>query len=165
MPTITSADAARDAAAQLTLALLHPHPASPFAPIAETQLEALRQLAEIFTQQVTLPEPHTSASPVALTNAPQRVLPQVNPASLSPPLATLRVPTQVQPSSQSPLLATQASPIITPVNASPRVHIIPVTPRVTPIAVPLRVRCVQARTPAIHVNIPASIHPQPLRRT
>ena len=44
-----AADAARDAAAQLTSALLNPHPAAPFAPMAEDQMHALRKLAEIFT--------------------------------------------------------------------------------------------------------------------
>ena len=50
MLTTTSADAARDAAAQLTAALINPHPAALFGRMAGEQISALRKLAEIFSQ-------------------------------------------------------------------------------------------------------------------
>ena len=56
MPTILSADAAIEAAKDLTSALQHPHPASLLAHIKDTQLDALRQLAEIFATHTTTPK-------------------------------------------------------------------------------------------------------------
>ena len=51
MPTTSSADAAMEAAAALTAALLNPSPSTPFANIGNEQLQALKQLANIFSSQ------------------------------------------------------------------------------------------------------------------
>ena len=53
MPTASSADAAIAAAQDLTQALLHPSPASPLAPLSNSQHAALQQLAEIFAATTT----------------------------------------------------------------------------------------------------------------
>ena len=74
MPTTNSVDVARGEAVQFITALINPHPASPFAPIAESQMKALRQLAEIFTH-ITKPQDDTIVSPrVNRNNAHPRVL-------------------------------------------------------------------------------------------
>jgi hypothetical protein len=49
MPALSSTDRAMRAAAELTQALLHPHPSSPLAPIGTEQLQALEQLSSIFS--------------------------------------------------------------------------------------------------------------------
>ena len=56
MPTTSSADAAMEVARDLTSALQYPHPVSPFAPVKDAQLDALRQLAEIFATHTTTPK-------------------------------------------------------------------------------------------------------------
>ena len=53
MPTTSSADMATEAAIQLTDALLHPAPASPFS-VQTAQIDTLRKLAEIFDQALHL---------------------------------------------------------------------------------------------------------------
>jgi len=49
MPKLSSADAALKAAIDLIAALKHPHPAAPFAPLGDTKMNALEQLADIFS--------------------------------------------------------------------------------------------------------------------
>ena len=65
MPTISSTDAAMEVSRYIMSALRHPHPSSPFAPVKDSQLEALRQLSEIFftpsaTATVSSPPMHPS---------------------------------------------------------------------------------------------------------
>jgi len=86
MPTTTSADAARDAAAQLTDALVNPYPAALFSPMAKQQLDALYQLAEIFAR--TMETEVTKTIP----NAPETSRKDAhngNPRRIPPPKATL----------------------------------------------------------------------------
>ena len=123
MPTTTSAYAARDAAAQLTDALLNPHPAAPFAPMAEAQLRALRQLAEIFTRTTSVETPMPISPPVVppqrqqqqqqqqtvgIPTAPPRVI-TPNPVSHAPPRVQLTIP-----SADSPRLLPSAPPRVLP---------------------------------------------------
>lgn len=73
MPKTSSADAAIHAAQKLSHALLHPHPAAPFATVGKPQLEAIAQLADIFatltSKPITPQEP-----PRVVTPAPPRVV-------------------------------------------------------------------------------------------
>ena len=73
MPNTSSTDAARDAAAQLTTALLHPHLATPFTPMAKEKLSALQHLAEIFLQATKPPSASTDIQLPPKTIAPPRV--------------------------------------------------------------------------------------------
>ena len=81
MPTTTSADAARDAATQLIIALLNPHPVAPFAPMTGEQIQALRQLAEIFARTTG-----TTNATNKTTHAPQKD----RKVSYVKPVATIR---------------------------------------------------------------------------
>jgi len=66
MPATSSADAAVIAAKELTHALLNPAPAAPFLDIGDKQLEALKQLAEIFQTGIknsSEPPPTNGAKP------------------------------------------------------------------------------------------------------
>jgi hypothetical protein len=102
MPLTSSADAARDAAAALTQALLNPGPATPFDKIGNKQLQALKELASIFSIAVE--------NPVALPRvAPPQPAPLVPPVAASPRV-TFEAPTtqhgyplrsQQQPTSHS----------------------------------------------------------------
>jgi hypothetical protein len=130
MPQTSSMDLTTIAALALSHALLDPPPAAPFSHIGTAQLQALRQLSEIFT--VALPPsatqhlPPTSQASSQLRNtihpAPVPMLGSPCPAtpSQAPPcLATLH---------QSPRLARYASPRVSPSQApSPMV-----APRVNP---------------------------------
>ena len=91
MPKTSSADATVDAVTRLTTALLHPHSATPFAPIAENQLVALRQLAEIFAHQVK-PPPRTEAAPVPRTLPAPRVPKRVPHRIPTEPIVTSATP-------------------------------------------------------------------------
>ena len=85
IPTTFSVDAAMEAAKDLTAALRHPHPASLFAPISDPQLDALRQLAEIFSAHTTAPK----VSSLPMTQPPGATTPRVAPQVIShPPAAT-----------------------------------------------------------------------------
>ena len=53
MPATSAADAATDAARELTAALLNPAPASPFPALGTEQMAAIKQLAAIFTDATT----------------------------------------------------------------------------------------------------------------
>ena len=57
MPKTSSADAATAAARDLIYALQNPHPAAPIAPLADDHRKGLPNLAEIFQQVTTHPEP------------------------------------------------------------------------------------------------------------
>jgi hypothetical protein len=57
MPKTSSADAATAAARNLIYALQNPHPAAPIAPLADDHRKGLQNLAEIFQQVATHPEP------------------------------------------------------------------------------------------------------------
>ena len=74
MPETSSADAARDAATQLTTVLLHLHPVIPSPPIAEEQLLALGHLAENFSLATELPDASTATTPPTETITPPRML-------------------------------------------------------------------------------------------
>jgi hypothetical protein len=57
MPKTSSANAATAAARDLIYALQNPHPAAPIAPLADDHRKGLPNLAEIFQQVTTHPEP------------------------------------------------------------------------------------------------------------
>ena len=57
MPKTSSANAATAAARDLIYALQNPHPAAPIAPLADEHQKGLQNLAEIFQQVATHPEP------------------------------------------------------------------------------------------------------------
>jgi len=60
MPKLASANAATAAACNLIYALQNPHPAVPIAPLADDHQKGLQNLAEIFQQVATHPEPAPS---------------------------------------------------------------------------------------------------------
>ena len=49
MPSTSYADAATNAARNLTKALMYPHPITPFSPIKGDRFRALKKLADVFT--------------------------------------------------------------------------------------------------------------------
>jgi hypothetical protein len=57
MPKTSSADAAVAAARDFVYALQNPHPAAPIAPLADDRRKGFQNLAEIFEQVTTHPEP------------------------------------------------------------------------------------------------------------
>jgi len=57
MPKTSSTNAATAAARDLIYALQNPHPAAPIAPLADDHRKGLQNLAEIFQQVTTHPEP------------------------------------------------------------------------------------------------------------
>lgn len=81
----SSTDAAMQAAAQLTHALLHPAPAGPFATLGQQQLDALQQLASIFNKRTsdsiakdTAPTTANSMLPtVPRVSTPNRITPSI----------------------------------------------------------------------------------------
>ena len=81
MPKTSSADAAREAASNLTHALLNPTPATPFLALGESQLHALRQLARIFATAVekpTVSAPRVATPPAAQPPQPIASVPRVD---------------------------------------------------------------------------------------
>lgn len=86
MPKTSSANAAIQAALQLTHALQNLAPAAPFANIGQPQLIALQELASIFTNSANGTN-STAIEPLAEPPAPPRVAPvaTVNNATVPPP--------------------------------------------------------------------------------
>ena len=130
MPKTSSADAARDAASDLTHALLNPTPATPFAALGESQLHALRQLARIFAVAVdnpTVPVPRVVNTPPAL--------PQLTPPVTAPRVAMILTPPPrvvLPTSTPSALPSTSPRPSTTP-TTGPRPTSTPsVRPRPSP---------------------------------
>ena len=93
MPKISSADAATAAARDLIYALQNPHPAAPIAPLADEHGKRLQQLAEIFQQVTTHPEP---APRVRFANN-QPNLPTAAGSPRVPPSGTAALPTRPSP--------------------------------------------------------------------
>jgi hypothetical protein len=85
MTGLASADAALKAAADLITALENPSPEAPFAPVGETQLAALRTLANIFSSVIH--EPTATKKPsssIPKDSSPPRVVPETVPDTTSP---------------------------------------------------------------------------------
>jgi hypothetical protein len=111
MPTTSSADAARDAATALTHALLHPSPATPFATIGNTELQALQQLAKIFA--ITVEEPIPTPRVIREQPTPSPRIPTPSPRVTSHTSTTTRqltpeppatpLPNLIQPDSDDPV--------------------------------------------------------------
>jgi hypothetical protein len=91
LPFASSHDLATQAASDLTHALLHPQPASPFCQVGDEQTIALKQLASIFVSAKPR-NTTTSLSPQdeSENNAPQRVQ-----TSVSPPRVEITNPEQM----------------------------------------------------------------------
>jgi hypothetical protein len=97
MPATSSADVAISAAQDLIQALQHPQPAAPFAPVGDTQLAALRTLAEIFATASQAPTQTPLNTPITTDSPSPRV------QSPAPPDAnSLRVPSPAPPDAHSP---------------------------------------------------------------
>ncbi len=112
-----STDAAIQAALQLTSALQNPSPAAPFATFGHTTLEALRQLADIFSRSLPIeptatpsapshntpatvvPAPRVNSNPTTIAAAP-RV--NINPTTTAAVPRVSNTPTHAAPSTNAP---------------------------------------------------------------
>ena len=131
MPTTSSADAAIEAAKELTAALANPHPRSPFAPIGNAQIQALKQLADIFVRATTIPKNEVIQLPKL-----QKVEGS-NPTTdyfRSPSL--LNMPTPTPPTAPVSPAATRTSPRLV-TRRSPRVVTL-IAPRITGVLGPIQ---------------------------
>jgi hypothetical protein len=119
MPQSSSANAAREAASDLTHALQHPTPAAPFTHISNDQMQALRALAQIFATTVAKPPPTSPRVTNKTTRppVPHGYLLQLRHTATSP-----RVPNK----SAQKTLGVSISPHIPPVS-----HQYPLRPRPT----------------------------------
>ncbi len=96
MPNFSSVDAAIRAAIELCWAIRHPSPSSPLAPIGDAQLEAIQQLADIFSAATLAPSQHTSSPPRVPTISPPH--PEVHlPSHISSPPCTSEEVTPTPP--------------------------------------------------------------------
>ena len=140
MPATSSADAATDAARELTAALLNPAPASPFPSLGTEQMAAIKQLAAIFHVA-------TAAKPTFLVKlaptpspAPTPAPPLAHKQSLaqapSPPLVhkpsarAIRFQNRQRRANATPLPSTRLHRIPSP--ARPRTTVPAQPPRVSP---------------------------------
>jgi hypothetical protein len=117
MPKTSTADAARDAAAALTHALLNPSPATPFAQIGDRQMAALNTLSNIFSlivQPAPAPLPRVALSKPAPLLPPLAAAPRV--AAVASPRVTITTPQQVLPLRPPFLPQTPQTPHIVPPN-------------------------------------------------
>jgi hypothetical protein len=156
MPKTSSADAAIQAALQLTHALQNPAPAAPFAQIGHEQITALQQLAAIFTTSANGTAKDPTSDPATLPRVAA-----VSPASQNhapPPRVVATVPAPIQQPAQT------APPDKPP---APTPHIIPPDDNQPPIALhqldnePVRIQpgTFNARAPAaptVRHTIPVS---------
>jgi len=94
MPKTSLAEAATAAARNLIYALQNPHPAAPIAPLADEHRIGLQQLAEVFQQVTTHPEP--ASRRVRFAND-QPNLPTVAGSPRVPPSGTAALPTRPSP--------------------------------------------------------------------
>eukprot|EP00978_Attheya_sp_CCMP212_P006283 scaffold14236_cov54-Attheya_sp.AAC.5 len=91
MPKASTTEEASAAARDLIEALLHPEPASPLAPLVDSQRQALFQLVDIFTQATADCSPSPPTVPTAIAPLPPAVLPRVpiqekaSPTPIAPP--------------------------------------------------------------------------------
>jgi hypothetical protein len=134
MPHTSSKDLASIAAMELSHALQHPAHAAPFSQIGTAQLQALRQLSDIFS--AALPSRTTPpASPSSLTSSQFGTAVQQGPDDQTP-----IPPQQVQTPIGSPSFTPRRSQIINPIQvpsprATPRLHSSGVAP--TRVHIPL----------------------------
>jgi hypothetical protein len=124
MPQTSSKDLAIIAAFELSYALLNPAPVAQFIHIGTAQLQALRQISEIFT--AALPPTATQHLPPASQASSQfrNTLPPFPVSTLGSPCPAIPswAPTYLATPSQSSRLARYASPRVRPIQApSPRV--------------------------------------------
>jgi hypothetical protein len=98
----SSADAARHAAIALTHALQNPAPATPFAPIGDAQMRAIKQLANIFVTATnhnnantptSLRVPKTPAPLPRVPNTPKHSPDSLNKSSIATHCAPIKRPT------------------------------------------------------------------------
>jgi hypothetical protein len=108
LPRLSSADATRLAARDLVHTLQHPHPATPFLQLGDPDIQALRQLADIFDRSIlshpSAPgvTPATSSAPGVKPAEPNVTCPEARPvprpgSQPTPPLVTHFADTPVQP--------------------------------------------------------------------
>ena len=96
MPIPSSADRAIAAAQDLTKALANPSPASPLAPIADTNRQALQQLSDIFAD-AAMPPPLTHPPPGPPIARPVPPIPILRPPPGYPALPSHPLMTQLPP--------------------------------------------------------------------
>ena len=102
MPKTSSTDRVVHAARELSDALQHPHPATPFNQIGDQQLHALQQLSKLFNTQATIFTTSTAAtSPRVPASAPR-----VPASSPRVPAPYLRVPVSTNTKTDSSLQPT-----------------------------------------------------------
>ena len=135
LPNQTSAEHATAAALALVKALQHPAPSHPFPPSSDTAT-ALQQLADLFLQTSTKPEP---SLPSIVRPAPQK-----SPRMIAKPPRVLAAPPRVAPAKPSPPIATFPSSI-SPVRPTP------IPPRDSSLPVPVFRRRITRQHP----------HPEP----
>jgi hypothetical protein len=146
MPRTSSKDLKSIAAMELSHALQHPDPAAPFIQIGTAQLQALRQLLDIFS--AALPSRTTPpASPSSLTSSQFGTTVQQGPVDQTP-----IPPQQVQTPIGSLSLAPQRSQRINPIQVP--------SPRVTPSLHSSDVAPTRVHTPLTPTTvIPITPHP------
>jgi hypothetical protein len=134
MPRTSSKDLASIAAMKLSHALQHPAPAAPFRQIGTAQLQALRQLSDIFSAALPSRTP-PPASPSSLNSSQFGTTVRQGPADQTP-----IPPQQVQTPIGSPSLGPRRSQRINPIQVpsprvTPRLHSSDVAP--TRVHIPL----------------------------
>jgi hypothetical protein len=127
MPLASSKDLASIAAMELSHALQHPDPAAPFSQIGTAQLQALRQLSDIFSAALP-PRTPPPASPSSLNSSQFGTTVRQGPSDQMP-----IPPKQVQTPISSPSLAPRRSQRINPIQlpsprVTPRLHSSDVAP-------------------------------------